>query len=474
MATSQQSKNFSKNISLLPVILSLLLAQACQKPRKTPIVTRAQQQRIENSKLKAMPEPDIKFDVRFSEYIELIGIDIQPKTVAPGGRVNVIWYWKCLKESPEGWKIFVHLDGAGQRRTFDHHAVEGSFPIKKWKAGDIIRDQQALPLDSRFPEGKASLYVGIYDDAAWKERQENKRMEIRVGLSKRAIKADRYKVADLQISKNGVKKNTDYKLSLVSEAPEIDGQANEAIWRNARWTPWFKRPNNERLNPKIRTRAKMLYDAEALYVFFETYDSDIKNPRTKRDDQLWRSDVVELYLDPGKDTKDYLEFQFAPTGAIFDALFTSHRKPDWRKAAPNFNMQGLEVKVHLKGTLNKSDDQDQGWSVEARIPFKELPGVTQAPKPGTQWGFNLYRIDSAAPSSGTSMGTFAPVGGDFHNLKDAGTLVFGKEGKKPSEQLKKPTKVKPTKPIQRSPRPKVQIPPRVPAKPTPTKEKGGS
>jgi hypothetical protein len=447
------------------------MVTSCRKPRKTPIVTRAQQQRIENSKLKAMPEPDIKFDVRFNDHIELIGIDIKPKTVAPGGRMTVIWYWKCLKDSPEGWKIFVHFDGAGQRRTFDHHAVEGSFPIKKWKAGEIIRDEQALPLDSRFPEGKASLYVGIYDDIAWKERKENKRMEIRVGLSKRPIKEDRFKVANVQVSKTGLKKNTDYKLSLVTEAPKIDGKADDTVWRNARWTPWFKRPNGKRLNPKIRTRAKLLYDQAALYVFFETYDADIKNPGDKRDDQLWRSDVVELYLDPGHDTKNYLEFQFAPTGALFDALFTSHRKPDWRKAAPNFDMSGIEMKVHLKGTLNQSDDQDQGWSVEVRIPFTELPGVSATPKPGTRWGFNLYRIDSDAPSSGASMGAFAPVGGDFHNLKDAGTLVFGTQGKKPSKTESQPREKpkpqpttgpapKPSKALLRAPSPAVRLPAR--------------
>jgi hypothetical protein len=428
-----------------------------------------------------MPEPDIKFDVRFGDHLQLIGIDLKSKTVAPGGRMNVIWYWKCLKESTDGWKIFVHFDGSGQRRTFDHHAVEGSFPINKWKVGDIIRDVQALPLDGKFPEGKANLYVGIYDHAAWKERRENKRMEIHVGLSKRPIKADRYKVADIQVTKKGAKKTTDYRLPLVSEAPTIDGKADDTIWRNARWTPWFKRPNKQRLNPKIRTRAKLLYDSEALYVFFETYDSDISNSRTTRDDQLWRSDVVELYLDPGHDTKDYLEFQFAPTGALFDALFKSHRKPHWKQAAADFNMAGLEVKVHLKGTLNQSEDQDQGWSVEARIPFSELPGIEGAPKPGTRWGFNLYRIDSGGPSSGESMGAFAPVGGDFHNLKDAGTLIFGNQVRKPSRSEaggRSKTKAQPTT----SPSPgtskallKQQIPRiRLPIKPTPVRIPSGA
>ena len=445
MAIARPTNHWMGKLTLLSFLLSLVATTACRKPRKTPIVTRAQEQRIENSKLRDMPEPDIKFDVLFGDYLQLIGIDIKPNTVAPGGRMTVIWYWKCLKESSDGWKIFVHFDGSGQRRTFDHHAVEGSFPINKWKAGDIIRDEQALPLDGKFPKGKASLYVGVYDDVAWKERRENKRMEILVGLSKRKIKEDRYKVADIQVSKTGAKKNTDYRVSLVSEALKIDGKADETIWRDARWTPWFKRPNNERLSPKIRTRAKLLYDSEALYVFFETYDSDIKNPGTKRDDQLWRSDVLELYLDPGQDSKDYLEFQFGPTGAVFDALFTSHRKPDWRKAAPAFNMEGLVSEVNIRGTLNKSGDQDQGWSVEARIPFNELPKVTAAPKPGTRWGFNLYRIDSAAPSSGSSMGAFAPVGGDFHNLKDAGTLVFGSKAPKATKkpEPKKPSVGKP-------------------------------
>ena len=43
----------------------------------------------------------------------------------------------------------------------------------------------------------------------------------------------------------------------------------------------------------------------------------------QRDDTLWKSDVVEVYLDPGGDTKDYVELQFNPKNAIFDAIFKS-------------------------------------------------------------------------------------------------------------------------------------------------------
>ena len=38
---------------------------------------------------------------------------------------------------------------------------------------------------------------------------------------------------------------------------------------------------------------------------------------------------------------------------------------------------------------------------------------------------NLYRIDNSNPNSVQGMGTLAPVGSDFHSLKDAASLVFG-------------------------------------------------
>ena len=74
-------------------------------------------------------------------------------------------------------------------------------------------------------------------------------------------------------------------------------------------------------------------------------DSDIVNMKKARDEALWQEDVVEVYLDPGKDGRDYVEFQFAPTEMIFDAHFTAHRSPEWPLAAKRFNHEGLEVKV---------------------------------------------------------------------------------------------------------------------------------
>ena len=215
----------------------------------------------------------------------------------------------------------------------------------------------------------------------------------------------------------------------------MDGKLEDAVWSKAAWTRYFLQPDGQPLADKLQTRAKLLFGEENLYVAFEILDTDIVNMKKNRDDALWEEDVVEVYLDPGKDGRDYIEFQFAPTGVVFDAHFTTHRTPEWSLAAKRFNLEGLQAKVSLVGTVNKKDNGDQMWTVEAKIPFKGLPGVSAAPRVGTVWGMNLYRIDSSNPKNVQGMGTLSPVGSDFHDLKNAALLVFGpslKPGAKPA------------------------------------------
>ena len=47
--------------------------------------------------------------------------------------------------------------------------------------------------------------------------------------------------------------------------------------------------------------------------------------------------------------------------------------------------------ARLRGTLNKRDDTDRGWSVEGRIPWADFFRAGGRPEPGEQWRFALGR-----------------------------------------------------------------------------------
>ena len=65
-----------------------------------------------------------------------------------------------------------------------------------------------------------------------------------------------------------------------------------------------------------------------------------------------------------------------------------------------FDLQGVQLAVHLRGTLNVSGDRDQGWSLEVAIPWKNFDGLSRTVPPvsGTIWTANLNRWDGTEPN----------------------------------------------------------------------------
>lgn len=202
------------------------------------------------------------------------------------------------------------------------------------------------------------------------------------------------------------------------EAPVIDGLPDDAPWRKATWSEPF-RLSNVPGRPRQRTRAKLLWDDAHLYVAFAVEDDDIRTPFTRHDEPLYRSEVVEIFIDAEGRGGAYDEIQLSPANVLFDARFTGRRKGmdlSWSSNARHA--------VKLDGTLNDASDVDRGWTAELAIPFSSLSEVPHLPpRPGDRWRFNLYRLDHG--EGGVQGQAFCPVlVGDFHALHRFGWLRF--------------------------------------------------
>jgi len=410
-----------------------LVATGCRQPKKL-ILTTEQKERIEANLLKAEPELKHPIGAELGNAIRLLGVDVDATTVKAGGKLEITYYWQVTQELHGDWKIFVHLEKSRQKRQIlDHNAIGELYPIDRWKAGDIIRDVQRVTVDADFPAGPAELWIGIYDEGAWKSAQRNERLPVTNKGQGRADAESRVQGAALTVEK-GAGAPADKPKSVVpaqaltlkkaATPPAIDGTIADAEWANAPVTPLSFRPDARPYQGEGDTSVRALWDADNLYLAFQVKDADIASQYTARDDTLWKEDVVEVYLDPYGDEKDYLELQVAPTGAVFDAFFTEHRKPDWPEASKSFNIE-LKALVAVQGTLN-DDKPDTGWSVEMAIPLKSIPNLREgSPKVGETWKANFYRLDLNPRGAAPSQAVWSPAGGDFHNLGRAGTLTFG-------------------------------------------------
>ena len=200
---------------------------------------------------------------------------------------------------------------------------------------------------------------------------------------------------------------------------QIDGVLAEAAWDRAeRAGPFVRSLDGKPCT--VQTVARLLWDDDDLYVALQSEDPDISTPFSKDDEPLYRSNVVEIFLNPSGDLRRYQEIELAPSNALFDASFTGRRQGmdlSWSSRARHA--------VHLDGTLNDSRDVDRGWTAELAIPFAALTGMPRSrPQRGDRWRFNLYRLRQGPGQPGEGQAYSPPLVGDFHALDRFATLRF--------------------------------------------------
>jgi hypothetical protein len=198
-----------------------------------------------------------------------------------------------------------------------------------------------------------------------------------------------------------------------------DGLLDERAWDRADKTAPLVRSLDGK-PASFATEARMLWDDENLYLSFSCEDKNLSTPFSKDDEQLYTSNVVEIFLNPSGDLKRYAEIELNPANALFDATFTGPRQGmdlAWSSKARHG--------VHLDGTLNNPSDVDRGWTAELAIPWATLPGMPKPrPQPGDVWRFNLYRLLQGPGQPGEGQAFRPPLVGDFHAVQRFAELRF--------------------------------------------------
>ena len=186
----------------------------------------------------------------------------------------------------------------------------------------------------------------------------------------------------------------------------------------------------------VNGRAKLLYDDEYMYVAFEVEDKDITGGFKKgaKDPHLWTKDTVEIMVDPDGDgdNKDYYEIQISPQNLVFDSRFDDYNVPKGSDESPygheDWSSQ-LDSAVVIDGTIDNPKDEDKGYVVEARIPWKAFDKASKVPPdPGTTWRMNFYAMQN---DGGVA---WSPIlgKGNFHKASRFGRVVWAKGGVYPT------------------------------------------
>ncbi len=161
-----------------------------------------------------------------------------------------------------------------------------------------------------------------------------------------------------------------------NEIIAVDGRLDESVWSVIPpINDFIQREPIENISPTEKTEAYICYDEKYLYVGIKAYCKDpstIKSILTRRDE--WSpSDWIYVYIDSYNDNRTAFQFGLNPLGVQRDTRWSDDEQFD-----QNWNAVWDGKASYFSG----------GWSVEFKIPFRELRfenATSQA------WGFQVQR-----------------------------------------------------------------------------------
>ena len=105
----------------------------------------------------------------------------------------------------------------------------------------------------------------------------------------------------------------------------IDGALDEPSWQQAPWTNAFVDIEGEaKPRPRLRTRAKMLWDDENFYIAAFLEEPDVWATLRDRDAVIFHDNDFEVFIDPDWDTHNYYEYEVNAFATEWDLLRRAH------------------------------------------------------------------------------------------------------------------------------------------------------
>jgi Carbohydrate family 9 binding domain-like len=176
----------------------------------------------------------------------------------------------------------------------------------------------------------------------------------------------------------------------------IDGKLDDEMWKAVPWSEEFADiEGDKKPKPRHRTRMKMLWDDDALYIAAEMDEPHIWANLTQHDSVIFQDPDFEVFLDPDGDNHNYAEMELNAKNTTWDLLLSKPYK-DGGKAINGWEIIGLQTAVHIDGTINDTSDLDKGWTVEIKWPYaglKEIATANYPPKDGDQWRIGFSRVE---------------------------------------------------------------------------------
>ena len=176
---------------------------------------------------------------------------------------------------------------------------------------------------------------------------------------------------------------------------EIDGKLNEKSWELASWTdPFLDIEGPGKPIPTERTRVKMLWDDNMLYIGGHIETKNIWATLTEHDAIIFHDNDFEIFIDPDGDNHQYAELEFNAFGTLMD-IFLNRPYRDGGHPMFGWECIGIKSAISYEGSINNPADTDTAWNIEIKIPLKTILDIQSGSKiteAGSQWRINFSRV----------------------------------------------------------------------------------
>jgi hypothetical protein len=210
------------------VCLCLGALVACVE-REGPDTPKPDDGYLKENLLSKAPSPGHPVNADLGGKVIYLGADVDKDRAAIGDKVKVVHYWKVVEPPGAEWRLFTHVNGSrGDWINVDETRMRKGYGPDRWKAGDIVRDEQVFPILPSWKSPDATIYVGMFRKGGQSEKD---RMSVKSGPSDGK---DRVKVATIAIgSAAPAMKDRPLAVARVSAPIKLDGKPAEADWGKA-------------------------------------------------------------------------------------------------------------------------------------------------------------------------------------------------------------------------------------------------
>ena len=151
-----------------------------------------------------------------------------------------------------------------------------------------------------------------------------------------------------------IKRPNTYLIPQADQPIIIDGRQDDPNWKKAPFTKDCIDIEGQKI-PDQKTRLKMLWDEEFLYIYAHLEEKHIWATLKNRDTIIFYNNDFEVFISPSNDTHNYGEIEINALGTVWDLLLN---KPYNAGGKPknSWNLTELKTAIFTKGTLNDPND----------------------------------------------------------------------------------------------------------------------